>query len=148
MVDKNAFLIELSASDRSDFGRRDFVYQNPTQKVFSTVWTLEAEVNNGGFHQYFFNSGGDTANFASTALQQIGALKCAAIVERALRIVSTSPLPVDWEERQTLLDDLGDELLDRLEPLDAEFYAYPDDLTSLLFEFVRKHPEEFGGIDE
>ena len=70
MVDKNTFLIELSESDHADFGKRDFLIQSDVQKVFSAVWALEIEVNNGGFHQYFFNSDGGTANFAPHALDQ------------------------------------------------------------------------------
>jgi hypothetical protein len=28
-------------------------------RILITVWELEADVNNGGFDQYFFNSAGD-----------------------------------------------------------------------------------------
>jgi hypothetical protein len=34
---------------------------------------LEAEVNNGGFHQYFYNSAGDNTAEAIRALEEIGA---------------------------------------------------------------------------
>jgi hypothetical protein len=40
MLDKNAFLISLSESDRTDFGRVDFAIQSQRQKVFSAVWGL------------------------------------------------------------------------------------------------------------
>ena len=69
---------------------------------------------------------------------------CANIVERALRVVSSEPLPDDGDVRQTLLEGLVDETLGELESLDSEFYSYPDDLTALLFDFVRTHPDEFG----
>lgn len=47
-MDKNALLIELSESDRTMFGRVDFDQQPPDQQVFSAIWELENQVNNGG----------------------------------------------------------------------------------------------------
>lgn len=144
MFDKNAFLIELSTCQRTDFGVRNFADQSEPQRVFTAIWELEGEVNNGGFHQYFLNSAGETANFVPQALRRIGARSAAEIAERALRVVSSEPLPEDQDARQAMLEGLNEEAIDRLEALDAEFYAYPDDLTELLFEFVRAHPQEFG----
>ena len=137
MVNKNNFLIDLSKSVLS----RDFEDQTDIQKVFTAIWALEGEVNNGGFHQYFWNSAGNTANFAPVALRRIGANTCAGIVERALRIVSSEPLPDDSDSRDKLLDGLSREAIVELEAIDVEFFSYPDDLTALLFDFVRAHPE-------
>jgi hypothetical protein len=53
---KDAFLIELSESDRTSFGKVAFEKQDEIQRVFSAIWALESEVNNGGFDQYFRNS--------------------------------------------------------------------------------------------
>ncbi|HVB86992.1 MAG TPA: DUF4375 domain-containing protein [Candidatus Dormibacteraeota bacterium] len=36
--------------------------------------------------------------------------------------------------------------LSRLGELDQQFFAYPDNLTDLLFAFVTRHPEEFGQL--
>ena len=140
MLDKNAYLIDLSASVLS----RDFKDQSDIHKVFTAIWALEGEVNNGGFSEYFWNSSGFTANFAPGALRRIGAIKCADIVERALQVVSPEPLPDDDDLRSSLVDNLDDEANTRLEALDSEFFAYPDNLTTLLFDFVCSHPEEFG----
>jgi hypothetical protein len=41
-VDKNAFLIELSESERSMFGKVDFGELPRPQQVFSAVYGLEA----------------------------------------------------------------------------------------------------------
>jgi hypothetical protein len=83
-MDKNTFLIKLSESTKTDFGRVDFDKQPPVQRVFSAIWAMESEVNSGGFSHYFSCDEKDTAPFAPTALKTIGALKCAAIVERAI----------------------------------------------------------------
>jgi len=31
--------------------------------------------------------------------------------------------------------------------LDQEFLAYPENLTDLLFVYVRRHPKEFGALE-
>jgi hypothetical protein len=46
---KNDILIGLSESDKTEFGKEDFAQQSTSQKVFSSIWALESEVNNGGF---------------------------------------------------------------------------------------------------
>ncbi len=145
-MDKNEFLIELSESDRTEFGRVPFVNQGETQRVFSAVWALESQVNNGGFEQYFVSSDGDTAEFAPLALRTIGANTCADVVERALRALSSTPLPASQTVREELIDSAPDEVKDKLEELDQAFFAYPDDLTALLFAYVATYPEAFGPV--
>jgi len=145
-MDKNAFLIELSESDRTYFGRVDFKEQPEEQQVFSAIWELESQVNNGGFAQYFLSTDRYTASFAPAALRRIGAAKCADIVARALSTVSPGTLPEDQASREQLIDVLDRSAQDALESLDQEFFAYPDNLTELLFEYVRSNPQAFGTI--
>jgi Domain of unknown function (DUF4375) len=64
---KNHILIRLSESDKTEFGKQDFARQSLPQKVFSAIWALESELNNGGFSQYFLNSTGDSTPFAVEA---------------------------------------------------------------------------------
>jgi hypothetical protein len=145
-MNKDHYLIDLSESDRTDFGRVDFGAQTDEQKVFSAIWALESQVNNGGFEQYFASGDGDTATFAPTALRAIGANKCAAIVENALHTVSRYDLPADQAKRQEIIDSLSDEVCEKLNEIDAEFFEYPDNLSDLLYAFVQSHPDTFGPI--
>lgn len=147
-MDKNGFLISLSESEQTDFGRVDFDEQSQPQKVFSAIWALESQVNNGGFAQYFESSDGETANFAPTALRAIEAHKCADIVQRALRAVSTDPLPASADDRERVLSGLPETAREQLEALDQEFFTYPDNLTELLFAYVAARPDTFGRIPE
>lgn len=147
-MDKNKFLIRLSESERTDFGRVEFNEQSEPQKVFSAIWALEGEVNGGGFGHYFTSSEFDTANFAPQALRAIGAFDCAGIAERALATVSSSPLPDSQDKCQELIDSLSSSASSQLETLDEEFLAYPDDLTELLYAYVASHPEVFGPVPE
>ena len=146
-MDKNLFLIDLSESDRTDFGRVDFALQRPEQRVFSAIWALESQVNNGGFAQYFVSHDGDTASSAPDALRAIGADQCAAIVEKALKLATPGGvLPAAQTDREMLLDALPPDVVEQLETIDAEFFSYPDNLTELLFEYVSKRPFVFGRV--
>jgi hypothetical protein len=141
-MDKNAFLIGLSETYSNALGGVPFSDQPQAQKVFSAIWELESEVNNGGFHQYFLNSDSEVIGYAPTALHAIRASSCAGIVERAIQVIA--PLPPTQEDRYGVLEAQGEAAQNQLAVLDAEFYAYPDNLTELLFEHVRRHPAVFG----
>jgi hypothetical protein len=90
--------------------------------------------------------GNDTAAFAPVALRCIGAERCASIVQEALKLIPSSGLRRDNDGRIGFAESLSRETRARLELLDRGFLAYPDDLTDLLFRFVRQHPREFGNV--
>ena len=128
-MDKNSYLIDLSESDDTDFGRVDFSEQSHEQRVFSAIWGLESQVNSGGFIQFFNNEEPDLVAFAPAALRLIGAVNCAEIVGSAVAVAQNRDAP---------------EVADHLERLEEQFYTYPDNLTDLLFSYVAAHPQAFG----
>ena len=73
-MDKNRYLLQLSESQQTDFGRVPFGVQSELQKAFSAIWELESQVNNGGFDQYFRNSDKEVIVYAPAALRTIGAV--------------------------------------------------------------------------
>jgi Domain of unknown function (DUF4375) len=143
---KNGILIELSESEKTSCGKEEFAAQTAPRKVFSAIWTVEAEVNNGGFSQYFFNNSRETAAFVAEALETIGAPRTADICRRATAAAFPEGLPADSEAIRSAVSDFSDEIEEKLNSLDGEFYQYPHNLTELLFAFVSKHPEEFGEL--
>ena len=122
-MDKNRILIQLSESDRTDYGRIDFSAQTLQQQVFSAIWSVESQVNSGGFESFFEHEDPALVAFTPEALRAIGAVDCAGIVDRAISADAG------------LLDDL-----------DAEFYNSPDDLTDLLYKYVSANPTAFGPV--
>ena len=146
MSSKNNILISLSESDKTQFGKQDFVTQSSPQQVFSSVWAVEAEVNNGGFSQYFLNDSCETAVFVVEAMDTIGAPRTADICRRAIATAFPAGLPPTPKAISTTAADFSDEVLEQLGALDNEFFAYPHNLTDLLFAYVSKHPEEFGEL--
>ena len=125
----DAALERLRAASFDELSEKD--------QVLVTIWGLEADINNGGFDQYFFNSSGDHAFFAERALRIIGAHRMADIVARAVALFGDAGVPRDRDERQDLLlDHVGVENEDELDALDTEFYDYPDDISALVEAYL------------
>ena len=116
---------------------------SPGERVFLYVWNLEAEVNNGGFEQFYLNSAGDNAIDTPAALREIGAPAAAAIAEAANSVFSPPGPPSDRDARTAALQRLGTPATDALNALDARFHEYPDNLAALLTSFVERNREQF-----
>lgn len=136
-----AYLLRI-ATRLQETAERDPESLTPAERTFLAVWELEAEVNNGGFDQYYFNSAGDRAREAAAALLAIRAEKAAAIVERA-NAVFAGGVPLDRDARQEVLSDRLEEGV--FEELDEALLAYPDPLSSLLATFARTHRAQIRG---
>jgi hypothetical protein len=146
MGTKNHILISLSESDKTRFGKQDFASQSTPQKVFSSIWALESEVNNGGFSQYFLNNSCEMAPFVAEALDSIGAPRTADICRREITTAFPAGLPISPDAISAAATEFSDEVMQNLGSLDNEFFAYPHNLTDSLFAFVSKHSEEFGEL--
>src|ERR1700745_3316952 len=126
---KNHILINLSSSEKTSFGKEEFADQSVPQKVFSALWEVEAEVNNGGFSQYFLNSSAESASFVVEALETLGAPRTADICKRAIATAFPGGLPQSAEEIRAMAARFPESAA-ALEPLDQEFFSYPHDLTA------------------
>ncbi len=147
-MNKNHYLIGLSESNRTKVWKEPFTLQSRAQQVFSAIWEVEAEVNNGGFKQYFYNNSTESAHFVAEALEKIGAPKTAEICKRAIATAFPDGLPLTTEAIQCAAAAFPNNTLEALGPLDEEFFSYPHNLTDSLFDFVSEHPEEFGDVPE
>ena len=140
-IDQNALVIDtFSAIDeKCEYG--DAMKKlNEHERIFYITQTLEQEVNNGGFSQYFYNSSGNFANEAVHAFTQIGALKTAEICKKAVAVFN-GQVPVDRDERENLLESLDCE--DFFDECDNAFYDYEDDLEALNYAYIMNHRKFF-----
>jgi uncharacterized protein DUF4375 len=101
-------------------------------EVVSLIEAFDAEVNNGGFDQFFFNSLSDNTAEIIQALETVGAIKTAAILRRAAAKFPGEMPPKDWSSRQDLLVEQVSPEADAFQELDKEFYSAPEDLSDLL----------------
>lgn len=121
------------------FNGDNFAQLDEVDKILVTIWGLEADVNNGGFDQYYFNSSGDQAFYAPEALETIGAHKMASILSSANNVFGPEGPSRDGRARQAQLFRVApnNDMPSPWEQLDRAFYAYPDDIATLLTAHLR-----------
>ncbi|WP_285055277.1 DMP19 family protein [Pedobacter ginsengisoli] len=140
--DQNGSVIEIDNFINSCQYGENFERLSVPQKNFLFNQNLEREVNNGGFWQFFVNSSGEYAHETVHSLQEIGAIKTADIVQKAIDRFPVSKVPKDWAERNKLVEDIDPEK-ELWGDLDKEFFEYQEDLNALNMGFVAKHKDSF-----
>ncbi len=151
--DNNSSILELfEISDPVEFVNEigfyysnwDFSKLNDFEKTVSTIWELEAEVNNGGFHQYFSNSAGNNAIFTLESLEKVGSKKFKKILEDAILFFPENDFPVDRINRIEIMDKGNKEETERgFDKLDSRFSEYEEDIHKMIFDFCVKHKTNF-----
>jgi Domain of unknown function (DUF4375) len=87
---------------------------------------FEAQVNNGGLNQYFFNSSGQNCFETLRYFKKTGNTKNAAILEKAINLIN--PKKLNEKElienlKKRIVIELEDSVVNsKLEELDNEFY--------------------------
>lgn len=95
--------------------------------LFAAHW-CQAEVRNGGFHQFFTNATGVLAPEAAAGYQTLGMPECARVVAEAMAFFGT-PYPREQEMRIVALRQVSGETRAQWDPfdeLDERFYALLD----------------------
>lgn len=107
------------------------------------VYWLNAEVSNGGFHQFFSNSTGVVAPEAVAGLRNMGETKLHALAVRAVATLGRA-YSRDRYDRYVKLQALGKakgRKKDPLNAIDLEWYAANDGLeASMERYFLASHP--------
>ncbi len=127
--------------DKSKDGK-DFESLNSIEKNILYIEMLEGQVNNGGFDQYFFNSSGEYAHETLIALKEMKAPQMAEILNRAIKVFPTLPIPKDTEQRRECMEDVPKNISETWSKLDDEFYKYPENLAGLVIEYVKVNKEK------
>ena len=144
LTDTNDFVVAMTEhlDNKTQYGK-DMSALSEAERIFYITQTLEMEVNNGGFSQFFYNSSGNFSNELVGAFTAIGANATAAICQKAISAFGRD-IPVDRDEREEMLDKLeSDEFDEILEECDNAFYDYEDNLNELNYNFVMKNKEFF-----
>src|SRR5271166_261481 len=112
------------------------------------VMNFQAELNNGGMHQYLLNSSGDFAKETPEVFRRIGAEEAARILEEANALFGPGGPPADRETRIAALLALPKNAEDRIYALSKEFYNGEDrglSLADLFDAYVLSQKGESSG---
>ena len=131
----------VPAPDPEAYWRR-VAAMTPGERAFLLTNEMLGEVCNGGFEQYFLNTGYMRAHETVRALILIGATKKAELLLRAVQIARIpDPLPPDYEYFVECEE--PEACTAALNQIDREFYKDKESITDLMVDYLKKHPEEF-----
>ncbi|MEQ2005950.1 MAG: DMP19 family protein [Limisphaerales bacterium] len=113
-----------------------------TERRLLAAYWVEAEANNGGFDQYFFNSAGDNAEVALVGLKDMGAAGPAGLLERAMAVFPGGKPPADRFKRQEVMQQISTQSKPVWEKCDSEFYKLTERISDLSLAYAKKKRAE------
>jgi hypothetical protein len=113
-----------------------------TERRLLAAYWVEAEVNNGGFDQYFFNSAGDNAEAALAGLKEMGAAGAATLLEQAMAVFPGGKPPADRFKRQEVMQQIEAQSKPVWEKCDTEFYKPKESISDLSLAYAKKKRAE------
>lgn len=113
-------------------------------QVIYITWSLDGEVNNGGFIQYFYNSSGMFAGDLIEALHEMKAFKTEKIAAEAITVYNKERALHEKVKNdgslESFMSSYGESELGRLDEL---FYKSGEDLSKLRIKYIRENTELF-----
>lgn len=116
----------------------------PGLRAFWVAYTVELEVANGGFNQYYWNSAGAHAAEAPAAFEYFGATKHAAIMRKANQVRAEEEAAMKKYEDEGTIEAFSASYEEtHLGPLDEAFGAIAEEMLPLYVARIRRTPHEF-----
>jgi hypothetical protein len=116
--------------------------------VVHSVWLLDSEIQNGGFHQYFWNHKDVHVEITRRALARLGAMDHLALFEEALSVLQREPSGPSGGSPQEVLEAFSQSApTSALNPLDSRWYNLPE-LAPMLVAYLRANPEAVWEADD
>jgi len=113
------------------------------QRHCAAVDVLDAEVLNGGFSQYFFNSSGDDWRNALAGLEAMGSKDRLAIAREAVAKFGAAGPAEDRETRMAQLAKIATSDDALFDPLDSRYYKSKEVIAVMVMRYVLKNPDAF-----
>lgn len=118
---------------------------NKSRQAIYIIWLLEAEVNNGGYNQFFFNSTGQFYTHLPERLRLVGASRFADLTARANKIFEKENEKITKHQDGTLEGFSKSYEENPLNDLDIEFYALyqKENLYQIQINYIRLNKDDF-----
>ena len=116
----------------------------PALQAWYVTFVVDAEVLNGGFNQFFFNSSGALAPLAPAAFTQIGIPEAGELVRRALELLETHAPALEAAEQAGTIEAFMETYVDQpFEELDNEYGTNEGQWREARVRFLRRHAPTF-----
>lgn len=118
---------------------------NKSRQAIYMIWLLEAEVNNGGYNQFYFNSSGKFYKHLPEALKFVGANKFADLTKQANETFLSENSKITEHQDGTLTGFSKSYNDNPLNKFDNQFYDLykTEDLQQIQVNFIRNNKTEF-----
>ncbi len=118
---------------------------NKSRQAIYLISRLEAEVNNGGYNQFYFNSSGQFATALPEALKLVAATQFADLTERANSTFEKEKSKITEDQDGTVEGFSKSYENNPLNKFDEEFYKLNDakTLQKIQVGYIRKNKKEF-----
>jgi hypothetical protein len=111
--------------------------------VYATWW-VDAEVNNGGLNQYFYNPSGKFRVEALAGYKLIAATEHEKLMAEAIKVYNSIEGKLKQQQEKGTLKAFSDSYKDNpLNKLDDQFYKLKEDVSALRVKFIREHADLF-----
>ena len=132
-------------SEKQPIDYKTVMSWNTSKQAIYLIWLLEAEVNNGGYNQFYFNPSGQYSKHLPEPLRLVGAEKFADLTKRANETFENENRKITQYQDGTLegfSKSYDDNPLNRF---DMEFYDLykTENLQQLQVDFIRDHKTDF-----
>lgn len=112
-------------------------------RAIYTTWLVDAEVNAGGFHQYFFNSSSQYAGDALAGYELLGAEEYASIMRSAIATYEIDRERLGAVEAEDPERFAESPVHGALREIDQRYYALGDRIYHKWAVFVIDRPDAF-----
>ncbi|HEY2852957.1 MAG TPA: DUF4375 domain-containing protein [Gemmatimonadaceae bacterium] len=112
-------------------------------RAIYTTWLVDAEVNAGGFQQFFFNSSGQYAGDALAGYELLGAEEYAAIMRSAIATFEIDHQRLAEAEADDPTTFADSPVHGALREIDQRYYALGDRIYQKWAVFVVDRPDAF-----
>jgi hypothetical protein len=137
--------VALQTEDLEGEARARVIRELPpgTQAIYAT-WVLDAEVNNGGFNQFFFNAPGEIAGLALAGYELMEAEEYVSVMRAAIATYESERDALAPYHSERSLESFSESYRHTsLGEIDQRYYSLGDHIYNLWAVFVKTRPELF-----
>ncbi len=117
---------------------------NEEELVVLAVESMEREVNNGGFEQFFGNYSWRFSPYLVVCLNRIGSTQAKQLAEQAISALGIGKLSDVNEYYQSIQKVISDDgILEKLGDIDSRYYEMNENIADLVFNFIKNNISSF-----